>query len=280
MDLTQAELDILSYSYDDTSGSSGGSSSGGSSTDDGSYGSSGGSTDDGSYGSSGGSTDDGSYYGSSGGGTDDGSYYSYNYGPFGNYGPYGSYYGFENITTSYSYSYDYGGDIPTSYAYSPSITSTDDFVPFQQTCYDNGLIFQFAHAAALIRYNDTTNGDLFVVNRAYRALTDTILNNYDDITESFDILCSGSIIEDQMIPPGCALLAVEFYGGDDRHLSEYYYQPSTIAFTNNIFLSYAMKQILTNPPTRLVQLYYDCVLSPVSAFFTSTGLAFVMHRYM
>eukprot|EP01035_Chromulina_nebulosa_P018737 gene18737-24502_t len=184
----------------------------------------------------------------------------------------GSNYGSSSSNASSSTTYSYGSDSSTSYTYSSS--STDDFVPYQKTCYDNGLIFQFAHAAALIRHNDSTNGDLFVVSKAYRALTDTILDNYDDITDSFMNLCSGAIVKDQIIPPGCALLAVEFYGGDDRHVSDYYYQPATIAFTNNIYLSYAMKNILTNPPTRLVQLYYDCVLSPVDSFFTSTGLAF------
>jgi hypothetical protein len=56
-------------------------------------------------------------------------------------------------------------------------------------------------------------------------------------------------------PEGCAMFAVNFYGGNDKVLSIYEYQPKggKMAFTNSLYNEEAMARISSLPPTRLTQ---------------------------
>lgn len=77
---------------------------------------------------------------------------------------------------------------------------------------------------------NNTQADLFVSNLAYNAMIDTVFgtamtdNNGRQhyFVDDFNYLCSSDV--DVSISPGCAVLAFEIYGGNDRAISTYYYQ--------------------------------------------------------
>ena len=76
--------------------------------------------------------------------------------------------------------------------------------------------------------NSSSSGDLYVPANGYYAIIDTLLavdgsnDNYfqSSFSNAFDKLCGAN--ED--VPAGCAVLAVEFYGGDDKVISKYNFQ--------------------------------------------------------
>jgi hypothetical protein len=85
-------------------------------------------------------------------------------------------------------------------------------------------------------------GDITVSNNAYFAMIDTLIGidkslNPDDarsFSADFDNLCSPSVTKyskDNNISDGCAMIAFEIYGADDRSISDFYYQV-------NFFLSF------------------------------------------
>lgn len=91
---------------------------------------------------------------------------------------------------------------------------------------------------------------------------------YDD----FEKICSSA--EDSTVPSGCAVIAIEFYGGDNRILTTYAFQPSiTPAYTNTIYDAKSMFLLSKYPPTVLIETYYSCVLSTWEAFYQAAGLA-------
>lgn len=121
--------------------------------------------------------------------------------------------------------------------------------------------------------------DIYVNNIAFDAVTDTIYgtgfpdNNgrYHTYADDFAKLCSSDV--DSTVSAGCALLSFEIYGGKNRAISEYYYQPSTTpAFTNTLYVSSELVALQKNTPTSLIQTYYSCVLAPWPAFYAAVGL--------
>ena len=126
---------------------------------------------------------------------------------------------------------------------------------------------------------NNTGADIYVPNIAYNAIIDTIFGtdvpdsngHYHTYGTDFNNLCSPDV--DESIAAGCAILSFEIYGGNDRSISTFYYQPSsTPAFSNTIYLATALKKLQTNTPTSLVETYYSCVLAPWPAFYTAVGL--------
>jgi hypothetical protein len=75
-------------------------------------------------------------------------------------------------------------------------------------------------------------GDIAVSNNAYFAMIDTLIGLDESLkplknrsfSGDFKTLCSPSVSNDVNISSGCAMIAVEVYGGEDRSISEYYYQ--------------------------------------------------------
>ena len=113
--------------------------------------------------------------------------------------------------------------------------------------------------------------------------------------KDFDNLCSAA----NGVPSGCAIFAVNFNGGDNRDISDYfeqvrhlfyhntltlwtiltnydcllYIQPSvTPAYSNTLYASKVMTALETNTPTSLIQTYYSCVLAPWPAFLQAVGV--------
>lgn len=86
----------------------------------------------------------------------------------------------------------------------------------------------------------------------------------------FRKICSGN----GTIASGCAMFAFEVYGGDNRVVNEYSYQPSsTPAYQDTIYNQRTMTVITKRAPTSLVETYYSCVLSVWDSIFQAIGLA-------
>lgn len=70
------------------------------------------------------------------------------------------------------------------------------------------------------------------------------------------------------------MFAFEVYGGDDRVVNEFSYQPSsTPAYQDTIYNARTMTVISKRAPTSLVETYYSCVLSTWDSIFQAIGLA-------
>jgi hypothetical protein len=81
-----------------------------------------------------------------------------------------------------------------------------------------------------------------------------ITNGSRTFTADFAELCSPEV---NGAPAGCAMFTIEFFGGDDRVVSIYDFQPSLApAFSNTLFLPKAMKRITQYPPTKLIQVSF------------------------
>ena len=70
-------------------------------------------------------------------------------------------------------------------------------------------------------------------------------------------------------------MSVNFFGDDDRTLSQYEYQTKkNMAFENTLYIDDAIKRVAEIPPTKLIQSYYSCVKSRWQAVYEAGGLAF------
>jgi len=85
----------------------------------------------------------------------------------------------------------------------------------------------------------------------------------------FNTLC-----KEPNAPGGCAMMAFEVYGGDNREISKFAYQPGIVpAFFNTFYNAKTMFLLAKNPPTQLIETYYTCVLSQWQSFYQAAGLA-------
>eukprot|EP01035_Chromulina_nebulosa_P017424 gene17424-22976_t len=127
-------------------------------------------------------------------------------------------------------------------------------------------------AAAKAISLDKINGDMKVPEASYDALISLLSYNYSN-PSAFNAICPGRKDKNGMfIPAGCAAIAIEFYGGAEKEISEYYYQPD---LNNNQFTAYSvLNKLANNPPTSLIQQYYSCVLGVKDSFIQATGIAF------
>jgi hypothetical protein len=152
--------------------------------------------------------------------------------------------------------------------------SADDFTPVVQENVDNGKIFAFGKDAAM-KLHASTNGDLYVVTKSYKAMIDTIVGEAgpgSSFKKDFALLGKGTA--DTPVPGGMAMLAFEVYGGDNREVSTYAFQPGiTPAFYNTFYNARTMFLLSKYPPTLLVETYYTCVLSQWMSFYQAAGLA-------
>lgn len=86
------------------------------------------------------------------------------------------------------------------------------------------------YAASQYSIPNNTAADLFVPNLAFNAMADILFgtdqpdNNgkYHSFTADFQKLCSSDV--SPSVKEGCAMLAFEIYGGQNRAISNYYYQ--------------------------------------------------------
>jgi hypothetical protein len=124
----------------------------------------------------------------------------------------------------------------------------DDFInniPLPEAM-DNGKIFYFALDAAKRLSEKPLTGDLYVPTKAFQVVNDVLAQNG---TYNFDTLCgpAGG-------PSGCALFAFRVSGGDDRSISDFYFQPgASIAYTNTIYNAKTLKSLAELTPTNLTQ---------------------------
>ena len=87
------------------------------------------------------------------------------------------------------------------------------------------FLYKQAAANAL---NNSNYGDLFVPNNAYAAMIDALIGITTDTTSGrsytrdFRQLCSASV--DASVSSGCAVFAMNLVGGDNRDISNYFYQ--------------------------------------------------------
>lgn len=76
--------------------------------------------------------------------------------------------------------------------------------------------------------------------------------------------------------PNCRVISVEFYEPFNKKISTLLYQPSpTLAFTDIFYdvMSTNAFQNMKNPPTKLTQPYFSCVLEVGDAFNNALGVA-------
>lgn len=130
-------------------------------------------------------------------------------------------------------------------------------------------------AAAELNKAGSTNGDLFVPNNAYFAMVDTLIGpaatSGRGYSKDFNKLCSSSV--DPSVAAGCAMIAFNLDGEDDRSISTYFYQPSsTPAYSNTLYIKNELIMLQKVTPTSLIQTYYSCVLAPWPALLNAVGV--------
>jgi hypothetical protein len=112
---------------------------------------------------------------------------------------------------------------------------------------------------------------------AYEGMVSTVTgSSSNSYATDFRSICGGRRIPGTTIkvPTGCSMLVYEVYGGDNRVVNSYLYQPSTaIAFQNTIYIPKTMAVITTTAPTALVETYYSCVLDVWNSIYAAIGLA-------
>lgn len=153
--------------------------------------------------------------------------------------------------------------------------ANDDYEPAVPSVIDNGKIFNLLRVAANERNSSLYgDGDIYVPTKGYQAMISSLLGySSKTFTEDFNAIC-GSNANSKFVPSGCAAFAIEFYGGDDRIVSIYDYQPANApAFTNTLYNSKVMAYAVKTPPTILIQSYYSCVLRIYDALVQASGLS-------
>lgn len=167
---------------------------------------------------------------------------------------------------------DAAPDVPHSYNY----YQHDDFTPLVPEVIDNGKIFRFAHIAAMQHNSSSQEGDIWVPQKGYYAALSSLLgttSSTSSFTKDFNRICSGKK-SSEYTPSGCAIFSIEFYGGSNRIVSIYDYQPSnTPSYTNTLYNSQVMAYAVKTPPTVLIQSYYSCVMTVWNALQAASGLA-------
>eukprot|EP01034_Spumella_vulgaris_P022688 gene22688-28837_t len=153
--------------------------------------------------------------------------------------------------------------------------SNDDFAPQVQENIDNGKIFAFGKDAAL---SLVQKGDVYMTAKAYPALISTIVGESDKgstFRKDFNGLCKGSVSSTGVnVPGGCAMMAFEVFGGDNRQISTYAFQPGiSPAFYNTFYDVKTMFKLSKTPPTVLIETYYSCVNDQWNSFYNAAGLA-------
>ena len=176
----------------------------------------------------------------------------------------------DDLTDDYT-TYTYADDDSSgggSYYYSSSGSDDDAVYSFETDYLDNGKIFDIGKFVAK-QVNRSIAGDTFISRVAFNASITALYGASWGSTakNDFSELCSHASSNNQ-IESGCAMFAIEFYGGEDRTISEFEYQPgggrrAKIAFANTLYNKVAMDRITKEPPTRLTQVsneYQSCVL--------------------
>lgn len=205
------------------------------------------------------------YYYNSGGSS--GSSYAFPIPPSNYYQP-----GADSSSGSATEPSDASPDAPHSYNY----YQHDDFTPLVPEVIDNGKVFKFAHIAAMQRNSSSQEGDIWVPQKGYYAALSSLLGttaSTSSFTKDFNRICAGKK-SSEYTPSGCAIFSIEFYGGSNRIVSIYDYQPSnTPAYTNTLYNSQVMAYAVKTPPTVLIQSYYSCVMTVWNALQAASGLA-------
>ena len=100
-------------------------------------------------------------------------------------------------------------------------------------------------AAAQLHSKNSVNGDVFVSNNAYYAMVDTLIGISTDKSRSYKLdfnnLCSPSV--GAGVQAGCAMFAVNFNGGNDRSISDYFYQVQLFSLR---VLKYSVSSLVKN----------------------------------
>lgn len=206
-----------------------------------------------------------------------------------------------------------GGGVQSLQSWGPN----DDFKPGVPIVIDNGNIFTFAENAAKqfapsryfkgcsflkkwgtnppgvlppdeVGYNGydfsnnppylCSNADTAVSDVAYDAITDTLEKN-GSFTKNFNKLCGTG--PNSFGPIGCAIIALQFSGVDNRDISDYFFQPVSmipskgpVAYTNTMYRAATFEKFARDTPTKLKQVFYDCHKTQSQAFLAAVGIAF------
>lgn len=111
----------------------------------------------------------------------------------------------------------------------------------------------------------STQYDIYMATVGYEAMISTLLgSSAHSFTRDFDRICrssnststaTGRYQEANVtVPDGCAMLAVEIYGGDNRVVNAYQYQPSTTpAYSSSLYSARSFRALLQNPPVKLIE---------------------------
>lgn len=184
-------------------------------------------------------------------------------------------------STSYTFGGSTAGTVSSSSSVSASAASSqfysdvldvdgDSFIPLIPQIVDSGKIFNIGKMAAE-RLAKSLNNDDVMSRVGYDASITTILSQSKaSYGSDFKKICSGN----NSIASGCAMFAFEVYGGDNRIVNQFLYQPSsTPAFTDTLYAPRTMAVITKRAPTSLVETYYSCVLGVWDSIFQAIGLA-------
>ncbi len=121
-----------------------------------------------------------------------------------------------------------------------------------------------------------TSNDEYISRISYDAMISTVLGTPNPTKgkkstwqTDFGKICNGTVVA-----AGCAMFAFEVYGGDNRIVNEFLYQPSTTpAFTDTLYSARTMAVVMKRAPTSLIETYYSCVLGIWDSIFQAIGLA-------
>lgn len=159
-------------------------------------------------------------------------YYDYYFGGYGGYFYYSFYYYYYDYDASGSYADD---DVEATTETTIGILEddyeaflvTDDFTPAIPQLEDLGEIIHFARAMAVLIDESTITAEIQPNMLAYRASIDTIQTDPEEATyaSSFNRLCGAVNMDTQGYKSGCAMLAINFFGGDNRVASIMNFQP-------------------------------------------------------
>lgn len=164
---------------------------------------------------------------------------------------------------------------PSSFEYSPPTPPTDDFTAAITDAADNGFIFRLGEFVAR-RVTRSLNNDVQLTISAYNAMISTLLgSSLTTYRQEFQSICNGTDSSiSTAVMRGCAMFAFEIYGGDDRAVNKYLFQPSTVvSYANTLYNTKTMAVITKKPPTSLTEKYYSCVLDYWPAVLQAVGVA-------
>jgi len=142
--------------------------------------------------------------------------------------------------------------------------------PVTQISLPDGRIFNLGKKGLLARASDPVNGDLFMTNASYNAMSVMVAlgqtvpgsparsisvpEKSSLYAESFRELCGVT---------ACSMIVLELYDrAKQPSFNEFMFRPpASPSFSNQIYVANATEKLLDNYPTPLIEPYYVCVMT-------------------